>query len=227
MRLRSGTFNIQQWEIGLPTTTYQAIWNDAEVEMSSAGTNKDQRLSLTFTTPTSFRKRGNHMPLPIPENVFHSYLRRWNNLAHLEFEQSDFLDWVNECVVVLRHDVRSQKTQAGKQGSVTGFVGNVQFGLTPKAKAEPEYVQLVHALMTCAPYFGTGHKVTFELGQTQTGWFVDRPAEAEPQGDGNFVGTLHDRRSFMHHQFNPNSPQEDGKSKKTQRKNPGLAETEP
>ena len=180
MRLRSGTFNIQQWAIGLPATTYESIWNGVDVEAMNTGASKDQRLSLTFTTPTSFRKRSNHMPLPIPENVFHSYLRRWNSFAHLEFEQSDFLDWVNECVVILRHDVRSQKTQSGKQGSVTGFVGAVQFGLTPKAKAEPEYVQLVHTLITCAPYFGTGHKVTFGLGQTITGWFVDRLTE-QPQ----------------------------------------------
>ena len=112
MRLRSRTLNIREWEIGLPATTYEAIWKDAEVAMSNAGASKAQRLSLTFTTPTSFRKRGNHMPLPIPENVFHSYLRRWNNFAHLDFEQNDFLDWVNECVVILRHDVRWQSYAA-------------------------------------------------------------------------------------------------------------------
>jgi len=53
------------------------------------------------------------MPLPIPENVFHSYLRRWNNFAHLEFEQDEFLEWINDCVVILRHDIHSQKVQAG------------------------------------------------------------------------------------------------------------------
>ncbi len=174
MHLRSGTFNIQQWNISLPAITYETIWDKAEAD------NKD--LSLTFTTPTSFRKRSNHMPLPIPENVFHSYLRRWNIFSHLEFDQSEFLDWVNECVVILRHEIRSQKTQAGKQGSVTGFVGAVQFGLTPKAKAEPEYVQLVRALIACAPYFGTGHKVTFGLGQSQPGWFVEPKCQQFAQG---------------------------------------------
>jgi CRISPR-associated endoribonuclease Cas6 len=170
IKLRSGTFTIQSWQIGLPATTYETIWTKAE---------NPTELSLTFTTPTSFRQRSNHMPLPIPKNVFHSYLRRWNNFAHLEFEQDEFLEWVNEYVVILRHEIRSQKTQAGKQGSVTGFVGTVQFGLTPKANNEPEYVQLVHALIACAPYFGTGHKVTFGLGQTQAGWNVDRAIEKE------------------------------------------------
>lgn len=167
IKLRSGTFIIQSWQISLPATTYETIWGEAENPSQT-------ELSLTFTTPTSFRKRSNHMPLPIPENIFQSYLRRWNDFAHLEFELEEFREWINDCVVILRHDIRSQKTQAGKQGSVTGFVGSVQFGLTPKAKNEPEYVQLIHSLIACAPYFGTGHKVTFGLGQTQAGWFVDR-----------------------------------------------------
>lgn len=166
--LRSGVFKIVQWEVGLPATTYEAIWQQFENETNHARSNTD--LSLTFVSATSFRKRQNHMPLPIPENVFHSYLRRWNDFAPITVEQADFLDWVNDCVVILRHEVRSLKVQAGKQGSVTGFVGRVQFGLTPKAKAEPEYVQMVRSLVYCAPYFGTGHKVTFGLGQTRWGW---------------------------------------------------------
>ena len=178
VQLRSGLLTIQQWEISLPATNYETLWETQE-RTSAEDTPSDQ-FCLTFTTPTSFRKRSNHMPLPIPENVFHSYLRRWNDFAHLEFEQSEFLEWINDCVVILRHEIRSQKTQAGKQGSVTGFVGSVQFGLTPKAKAEPEYVQLFHALIACAPYFGTGHKVTFGLGQTRRGWSAIATASPVP-----------------------------------------------
>ena len=180
MNLRSGILHIQQWQITLPATTYETIWEDFEVETMNADA-KNQKtlrvqssdLTLSFLSATSFRKRRNHMPLPIPENVFHSYLRRWNNFAHLEFEQDEFLEWINDCIVILRHDIHSQKVQAGKQGSVTGFVGSVQFGFTTAAKAEPEYVQLVQALIACAPYFGTGHKVTFGLGQTQHGWHIE------------------------------------------------------
>ncbi len=112
------------------------------------------------------------MPLPIPENLFHSYLRRWNIFAHIEYDQEEFLRWVNECIVILRHDIRSHKAQPGKQGSVTGFIGNLQLGLTPKAKTDPEYIHLIHALIQTAPYFGTGHKVTFGLGQTRLGWLT-------------------------------------------------------
>lgn len=153
------------WQV-LPGLTYDEMW-----ERPTGGD-----LSLTFVSATGFRKSGNHMPLPIPENVFHSYLRRWNVFAPIEFEQDDFLKWVNECVVIVRHEVRSMKVQAGKLGSVTGFVGLLELGLTGKASEEPEYVQLVRTLVACAPYFGTGHKVTFGLGQTRSGWLRDEIA---------------------------------------------------
>ena len=110
------------------------------------------------------------MPLPIPENVFQSYLRRWNHFATRQFNQDEFLDWVNNNVVILRHEIRSSKVQAGKSGSVTGFIGRVQFGLTAAAQHNPEFQQLATALINSAPYFNTGHKVTFGLGQTQLGW---------------------------------------------------------
>jgi CRISPR-associated endoribonuclease Cas6 len=170
MKLRSGHLHIHNYRITQPATTYETIWDNAEVQDLDHFRVQSDHLTLSFLSPTSFRKRSNHMPLPIPDNVFQSYLRRWNIFAHLEVKQDHFLEWVNDCVVILRHELRSRKVQAGKQGSVTGFIGCVQFGLTEKAKSEPEYIQMVYALVTCAPYFGTGHKVTFGLGQTSVGW---------------------------------------------------------
>ncbi len=162
LRLNSTTCRITDWQLVLPPTTYTKIWQQAATD--------NRPLELTFTSPTSFRKRKNHMPLPIPENIFQSYLRRWNYFSPHQFDQDEFLDWVNDCIVILRHDIRSSKVQAGKSGSVTGFVGSIQLGLTTPAQRHPEYVQLIHALVACAPYFQTGHKVTFGLGRTQLGW---------------------------------------------------------
>jgi CRISPR-associated endoribonuclease Cas6 len=163
MELSAGRCEIIDVQGHYPATTYAKIWQQCRDGIP---------LELTFLTATSFRKRGNHMPLPIPENIFHSYLRRWNSFAGRQFDQDAFLSWVNDSVVMLRHGVRSQKAQAGKSGSVTGFTGSIQLGLTAKAGQQPEYVQLVRALVRCAPYFNTGHKVTFGLGDTELGWNV-------------------------------------------------------
>jgi CRISPR-associated endoribonuclease Cas6 len=177
LELNSGNYQILDFQLSYPPTTYSKIWHHSA--------NSATPLELTFTTATSFRKRGNHMPLPIPENLFHSYLRRWNHFSSQKFDQDPFLDWVNEQIVILRHDIRSVKVQASKSGSVTGFVGSIQLGFTPKAKHHPEYIQLVHALIACAPYFNTGHKVTFGLGHTELGWGEEKRGRRE---DGDMEG---------------------------------------
>ena len=135
-----------------------------------------QNLSLTFVSPTSFRRKGHHLPLPWPRNVFHSYLRRWNEFANRPVDQDRFLDWVDDHVVFQRHDLVSEKIAAGKRGSVTGFTGAVTYGLAGKAAENPEFEQLFYTLGHYAPYCGTGHKTTFGLGQTRLGWHLSQVA---------------------------------------------------
>lgn len=165
--LRGAPLRILDWGVlhphpAHPPTTYDQLF---ELPIPDAPT-----LALSFQSPTSFRRRGNHFPLPVPTNLFHSYLRRWNNFSNIEFDPDDFLDWVEEYVIIFRHQLQSIKTVAGKKGSVTGFTGAIELGLTKAALTEPDYVQLFWALGHLAPYCGTGHKTTFGLGQTRLGW---------------------------------------------------------
>ncbi|MBD2473373.1 CRISPR system precrRNA processing endoribonuclease RAMP protein Cas6, partial [Nostoc sp. FACHB-145] len=39
-----------------------------------------------------------------------------------------------------------------------------------------EFTQLFYTLLKLAPYCGTGHKTTFGLGQTRSGWLVEQKA---------------------------------------------------
>ena len=162
MQLRSGTFHIRQWTVSHPPTTYAQLLQTPLPEPPT--------ITLTFNSPTSFRRQGNHLPLPMPANVFHSYLRRWNDFSGKAVDQDDFIAWVETYVVILRHHLQSTKVAVGKSGSVTGFTGSVQFGLSAKAKQRPETIEPWFALGRLAPYCGTGHKTTFGLGQTQQGW---------------------------------------------------------
>jgi CRISPR-associated endoribonuclease Cas6 len=162
--LKNAPLAIQQVRIFHPATTYKKL---AGVEVGSS-------LSLSFTSPTSFRRKGHHLPLPWPSNVFHSYLRRWNEFSGQSIDQADFLEWVDNYVVIQRHQIQSEKIAAGKRGSVTGFTGAVTYGLSGRAHEQPEYVQLFYTLGHYAPYCGTGHKTTFGLGQTQPGWHLNQ-----------------------------------------------------
>lgn len=172
LELRGMPLKIVNWAIAHPATTYAKL---LAIDCPAAPT-----VALTFTSPTSFRRKGHHLPLPMPTNVFHSYLRRWNDFSGNPYDPEDYLAWVDETVLILRHHLRSMKVVAGKQGAITGFVGAVEFGLARPQAADPDYKRLFVALGQLAPYCGRGHKTTFGLGQTRLGWTVDTPTAALP-----------------------------------------------
>jgi CRISPR-associated endoribonuclease Cas6 len=171
IEIRQAPLQITTWEVAFPPTTYADLLTPLPATLPS--------LALNFISPTGFRHRGHHLPLPLPKTVFQSYLRRWNDFSGLPVDADDYLDWLDESVIILRHQIQSLKVVAGKRGSMTGFVGAVEFGLTRAATADTEYAELWMALGRLAPYCGTGHKNPFGLGQTRLGWPAE-PAIAPP-----------------------------------------------
>ncbi len=160
VNLRNAPLQIHSCHIAHPPTTYAQLFNSEHRET----------VTLRFETPTSFRRKGHHLPLPMPVNVFHSYLRRWNDFSGMPVDQEAFLAWVDDYVLINRHQLTSVKVLSGKRGAVTGFTGAIEFSLTKEASKQPEFEQLFYALGKLAPYCGTGHKTTFGLGQTRLGW---------------------------------------------------------
>lgn len=160
--LKNAPLTINAVQLAQPATTY--------TKLLQLGKENSSSVSLSFISPTSFRRKGHHLPLPWPTNVFHSYLRRWNNFAKKQTDQTAFLDWIDSHVIIQRHQLESVKVAAGKQGSVTGFVGAIAYILDRKATDQPDFQTLFYALTQLAPYCGTGHKTTFGLGETQLGW---------------------------------------------------------
>lgn len=158
--LSNVTLDICDCEIAVSPQTYS--------ELGKSFTEKS--VALTFTTPTSFRHKGHHLPIPYPENVFHSYLRRWNHFSNQPVDQNIFLQWVDTNVMIRRHYLTSHKIAVGKRGSVIGFTGAVEFTLSKQGSLHSEYTRLLFVLCHLSPYCGTGVKTTFGLGQTQLGW---------------------------------------------------------
>ena len=169
IELRNAPLKIRSVAIAHQATTYARL---LEKEAKN-------HLSLNFISPTSFRRKGHHFPLPLPFNVFQSYLRRWNYFSGFPVEQEDFLEWIDKNVIIHRHQISTTKVAAGKRGSVTGFTGAVEFGLTKDAFSKPQYVNLFYALGQLAPYCGTGHKTTFGLGQTRLGWLKEEDEDKD------------------------------------------------
>ncbi|AFZ11531.1 CRISPR-associated protein, Cas6 family [Crinalium epipsammum PCC 9333] len=170
--LETATLPIEAIAISHPPTTY--------TELFTADRPNPPTITLSFLTPTSFRRKKHHFPLPTPVNVFHSYLRRWNDFAGNKFDQEDFLAWIDEGAIIHHHRLESVKVTAGKKGSVTGFTGAIEYGLSSSAQKHTEYQQLFYALGRLAPYCGTGHKTTFGLGQTRWGWQISEDIASPP-----------------------------------------------
>ncbi|MDZ8053468.1 MAG: CRISPR-associated endoribonuclease Cas6 [Aulosira sp. ZfuVER01] len=167
LALRDAPLQIKQVSIAhLPTTYAQLLQSSIE---------KKTNISLSFVSPTSFRRKGHHFPLPVPVNLFHSYLRRWNDFSGMFVEPESFLEWIDEGVIIHQHRLESVKVAAGKRGSVTGFTGAISCSLSKAALANTEFTQLFYALVRLAPYCGTGHKTTFGLGQTRLEWLEPEP----------------------------------------------------
>jgi len=161
LELARNPFRIEAVTTFLPAQTYGDLYQ----------VKPRRTVSLSFLSPTSFRRKGNHFPLPVPNNLFHSYLRRWNEFSGYALDDDDdFLAWIDECVRIDRHWLESVVVPGGKRGNVTGFIGAIALSLSPKARENPEFSQLFFSLSQYAPYCGTGHKTPFGLGQTRWEW---------------------------------------------------------
>ena len=160
--LQNVKLKIEQIAIAHPATTYERLLK----------TRSSKNLSLSFISPTSFHKQGHHFPLPVPSNLFHSYLRRWNHFAPHKFDADLFLSWIDKNVFIVRHQLESAKVAGGKRGFVTGFIGAIELNWDRGGDRDPKFVRLYKALGKLAIYCGTGHKTTFGLGQTRLGWQV-------------------------------------------------------
>ena len=128
----------------------------------------ETRINLRFLSPTSFRSRGMHYPLPDPVLVFQSWLNRWNEFAP-EAHQINvaLLDIVAAHIAVSRYNGRTEMVDFGGNKRVVGFVGAVQYTVLRAYKIGEAWLRKLNVLADYAPFCGTGHKTAQGMGQTR------------------------------------------------------------
>jgi CRISPR-associated endoribonuclease Cas6 len=166
IKFRDATLQIKQVNLVQPPTSYKKLLRS---QPSSAAI-----VQLQFLSPTSFRSKGHALPFPFPRNLFHSYLRRWNDFSAMPYEMEPFLDWIEDTIHIHTYQLTAERVTAAKQGFLTGFTGTLTFELK-QAETEPELTQLLYALLRLAPYCGTGYKTTFGLGKTSVTFLSSPP----------------------------------------------------
>jgi CRISPR-associated endoribonuclease Cas6 len=134
-----------------------------------AATPVRERYSFRFATPTSFKQRTHHLPLPDPYMCFQSWWTRWNDFAPPECGINiTVLDVVRAHLVITRFRLESQMVSDGRR-RVIGSTGRMTFLPTRCDQLDPLWWQHVATLAAFAPYCGTGHKTAQGLGLTMAG----------------------------------------------------------
>lgn len=118
-------------------------------------------LCFIFVTPTSFRRGEHDYPLPEPEYIFKSLIRKWNYLSDIKLPGNEFLNELRKAYIAYAR-FSTQTVYLSNGGAVTSFTGKLIIG---RGKVREEiwrwYVQLGYFGEFC----GVGKKTTMGLGK--------------------------------------------------------------
>jgi CRISPR-associated endoribonuclease Cas6 len=122
---------------------------------------------LRFDSPTSFKSREKHYPLPDPMLVFESHHARWNAFAPdaLKIDEA-WSEWLANTVAVSRFELSSQVVDFGSYQQI-GCVGKAQYMTVGNGPDLAAGLGPFNALADYAFFCGTGHKTTQGMGQTR------------------------------------------------------------
>ena len=134
----------------------------------AANSQAETRIRVRFLSPTSFRSREMHLPLPDPFLVYQSWLNRWNVFAPEDVRINvALLDIVAAHVAVGRYDLRTEMVDLGRNRKIIGFVGAIQYKVIRAGKIGDEWLRRLNLLADYAPFCGTGHKTAQGMGHTR------------------------------------------------------------
>ena len=120
-----------------------------------------RQISLSFTSPTSFRSQERHVPLPLPELVFGSLLERWNAFSPLAFP-AETKRYAAECLAVSRFDLSSRPVPAKEGGLRVGGIGQITY---VTLNYDRYWMSILNALAAFALFSGVGVATATGLGQ--------------------------------------------------------------
>ena len=123
-----------------------------------------RQVRLEFVAPTTFRREGRYLPLPLPELVFGSLLERWQAFAPVALSP-EVRRFATEAVVISQYDLRSRSLPSKEGGLLIGFTGEVTFSVLNRDRY---WLSVLNLLAAYAFYCGTGYRVSAGLGQVRS-----------------------------------------------------------
>lgn len=138
-------------------TTYQ----DLSAPYLLAQRAAERRVSLEFTSPTTFKSGGMHIPVPLPELVFGSLLEKWNAFAPIAFPP-ETKRYAAECLAISRYKLESRSVGVKGQALRMGGIGQVTY---TTLNYDRYWMSLIQVLAEFALFAGVGAGTTMGLGQ--------------------------------------------------------------
>jgi CRISPR-associated endoribonuclease Cas6 len=121
------------------------------------------RLSLHFSSPTTFKSGGKHVPVPLPGWVFGSLLEKWNAFAPVALPP-EARRFAEECLALTRYHLNTRMLPIKEQGLRAGAVGQVRY---TALNSDRYWLSVMHLLADFALFAGVGAGTGMGLGQTR------------------------------------------------------------
>ncbi len=122
-----------------------------------------RRVNMQFSSPTTFKSGGMHVPIPLPELVFGSLLERWNAYAPISFPV-EVRRYAVECLAISKYVLETRPVPTKSGGLRVGAVGRISY----TALNYDQYWMSVIATLTAFSLFaGVGAGTSSGLGQAR------------------------------------------------------------
>ncbi len=121
------------------------------------------KIELEFVSPTTFKREGRNIPLPLPDMVFGSLLNCWQSFAPIALHP-EVRYIAAETIVVNRYQLRTRGVPYKQGGMQIGFTGQVTF---ESLHRDGYWLSLLHLLAAFSFYSGVGYLTTAGLGQAR------------------------------------------------------------
>lgn len=120
-----------------------------------------RRLTLAFTSPTTFKSMGMHVPIPLPELLIRSLWAKWNAYASLAFPE-EVVRFARECLAISRYRLSSRVVPMKSRGVRMGGIGRATY---VALNYDRYWMSVVHTLAHFARYAGVGAGTSMGMGQ--------------------------------------------------------------
>lgn len=114
-------------------------------------------ICLEFLSPTSFKQRQTIQPFPLPELIFSSLWRKWNNFAPSELRLTP-VEWK---ILTSEFEIKTFAMKM-KGGAEIGTKGWIKYRFP-----DPEQARIATILAHFACFAGVGRKTAMGMGQTK------------------------------------------------------------